>query len=568
MNIRFSVVATIIIASFFIPNQLDAQLTICEDMIDNIFKPGVTVEKKVRIFNPRKPRNFAKCLAMPQCCAPSWKVHPECYIVQKEVIKEAVNEIKATRQCFEMEPRKALRRYIEHTMNPIRGFSGPFDVLGQMLKREVEAAKRVAEPLPFSIRQKLKLLDREYDFPFTDEDIDNTVWISKNKPEAKLLWVGGEKTGRCWFDLIIIDPKLFERNECSQLALWAHELIHVWQTRTKGWDYFSTTYLAEYALHGYEDNFYEKQAYAYDAILEDICINLNKMPKINAFKHEAERSVNMIPLPTNLAVRTYFPTTHEIANFIPASAEDLAVFLTQNFGSYGPYNPSPVGVTSIGKGKGTKWQIKNLNNRPIPKNAKFNVFNMHMPSFNRQMAGKAQVVRMNVDPALTKGHETIIDHPLSNDNPKAQIFITPVILNPLRAGLKSETGVIYRNGRWKIYTQDFSPMPTENLAFNILIIKDPNAISDAAGYGEWLYNSGPTTASTVSGHITDTGYKIAFQDEDLLLVTWNYGRHNKANAGPLGVWPTAGKWKLFNQDKSTMPQNGQFNALIHFWQTW
>jgi len=63
-------------------------------------------------------------------------------------------------------------------------------------------------------------------------------------------------------------------------------------------------------------------------------------------------------------------------------------------------------------------------------------------------------------------HITVIDHPSTNDNPTAILFVTQhweTVYNP------HEVGVYYFNGRWRIFNEDFVDLPVGAM-FNVLVI--------------------------------------------------------------------------------------------------
>lgn len=67
------------------------------------------------------------------------------------------------------------------------------------------------------------------------------------------------------------------------------------------------------------------------------------------------------------------------------------------------------------------------------------------------------------------GHTTAIDHPLTNNDPTAILFVTP---NFAAGNVFSPhpVGVTYSSGKWLIFNEDIVAMPV-NVAFNVLVIK-------------------------------------------------------------------------------------------------
>ncbi len=67
------------------------------------------------------------------------------------------------------------------------------------------------------------------------------------------------------------------------------------------------------------------------------------------------------------------------------------------------------------------------------------------------------------------GNNTVIDHPLTNGDPDALLFVTQN-WEPNSVYNNSEIGVFYTAGKWRIFNQNLSAMPV-NSAYNVLVIK-------------------------------------------------------------------------------------------------
>lgn len=67
------------------------------------------------------------------------------------------------------------------------------------------------------------------------------------------------------------------------------------------------------------------------------------------------------------------------------------------------------------------------------------------------------------------GHVATIENALTNDNPNAFVFIQHVFLPASPTYLNKPLGIFYEDGRWRIFTQDFSAMPN-NTAFVVLVL--------------------------------------------------------------------------------------------------
>ena len=72
--------------------------------------------------------------------------------------------------------------------------------------------------------------------------------------------------------------------------------------------------------------------------------------------------------------------------------------------------------------------------------------------------------------ANTTGNATAIDHPLLNGDPNALVLITRVWGAPSTTYVTSPVSVYYASGRWRIFTEQSTPMPL-GVAFNVLVVK-------------------------------------------------------------------------------------------------
>ena len=68
------------------------------------------------------------------------------------------------------------------------------------------------------------------------------------------------------------------------------------------------------------------------------------------------------------------------------------------------------------------------------------------------------------------------------------------------------------------------------------------------------------TPKNTSGHITTIdNANTNGKSNILLIVTQNFGVYNDKE---IGVWYSAGKWKIFNQNRKSIPNNAKFNVLV------
>jgi hypothetical protein len=155
---------------------------------------------------------------------------------------------------------------------------------------------------------------------------------------------------------------------------------------------------------------------------------------------------------------------------------------------------------------------------------------------------------------------TLIDHPLTNQNPDAIVFVTQN-WNPGDLGgtvNDHAIGVFYAGGpqKWGVFNQDLLAMP-EGADFNVFV-----ASEDLHTFVHTATVTNTSGSSTYIDHPLVDGNPCA-----MLLVTqnWNPGGGAGAyNDSPVGVWydGSAEKWAIFNQQAGTSPEGAAFNVMV------
>ncbi len=239
---------------------------------------------------------------------------------------------------------------------------------------------------------------------------------------------------------------------------------------------------------------------------------------------------------------------HPLTNNNP----NAIVLVTQNYNPGGvgsTYNNHPIGVYYSGGSK--KWAIFNQDIAAMPTGAAFNVL---IP------ATGADVFVHTATTANISGNYTLIDHPLTNNNPTAILLVTQN-WNPGGVGGTNNNhpiGVWYASGakKWSIFNQDLANMP-DGADFNVLI---PPTGSDTFVHA--------ATADNTSGHVTYIDHpRINENPNAMVLVTQNWnpgGVGGTYNDHAIGVYYSSGakKWAIFNQDFANMPDGADFNVSI------
>jgi hypothetical protein len=177
-------------------------------------------------------------------------------------------------------------------------------------------------------------------------------------------------------------------------------------------------------------------------------------------------------------------------------------------------------------------------------------FNVIIPTAN------ANNTNLFVKTVSTNSNSTVIDNPLTNDNPNAVLLITPD-WNP--GGGVSGTNanfpisVLYNTilNRWTIFDQTGNTMPT-GTSFNVFV--------PTAGAGVFVHtatSNGTGSIYTLIDNALTNGHPNA-----IVFVTPNLNPGGLLDEHPIGVFYGNGYWKIFNRDGTNMPVNTAFNVVV------
>lgn len=213
------------------------------------------------------------------------------------------------------------------------------------------------------------------------------------------------------------------------------------------------------------------------------------------------------------------------------------LFVTQNWnpgGQGNTYNSHPFGVWY----DGNRWSIFNQDIQALPQNAAFNIWALERGE--RAFVHTAQ-------PANIAGNYTLIDHPLTNDNPNAMLLITPN-WNPGGQGgtyNNHNTGVWYTGSRWSIYNESMAPMPP-NAAFNVYVLQP--------GEGVFVHRA---DGATINGNFSNFQQTIDLSNKlapgAVFAVRTGRGNVAKAQVQRYGT-DLALRWATFGQAGAPAPQ--------------
>lgn len=212
--------------------------------------------------------------------------------------------------------------------------------------------------------------------------------------------------------------------------------------------------------------------------------------------------------------------------------KDKILIVTHDYGRTGPYQTKAVGVWYNGK----KWTIFNQDKTPIAVNSKFNVLVVNKSS-------NAFMVKAGVN-----AKSVVVNHTKLNRNPNAKFLVTqnwgsrgPYNTSPI--------GVYYSRtkGQWNIFNTDGKPLPKGakfNIVINSRIFKHQVTRTNRKGHITYINN-------------TTTNSKA----KSLVFATFNSQTSIKNFNNPIGVWYTANKWTIYNENRSQIKGNEAYNVL-------
>ncbi|MCJ7738003.1 MAG: hypothetical protein MUQ10_11955 [Anaerolineae bacterium] len=265
----------------------------------------------------------------------------------------------------------------------------------------------------------------------------------------------------------------------------------------------------------------------------------------------------------SFAPGTYFVHTSTVANMslnwtyidhpLTNSNPDAIVLITQSWNPGGgdeQYHPHPIGVWYSSSAQ--KWAIFNQDLATMITGVHFNVL---IPA-----TGPGTFVHTAAASNIS-GNSTYINHPLTNNNPDAIVFITQNWNPGGGDGTYNNRaiGVWYSSSaqKWAVFNENLAAMPS-GAAFNVLI---PDA-----GAGAFVHTT--TTASRdLFGTVVD--HPLTNNNPNAIVFAtqnWNPGGGvGTYNTFPIGVSYRSfsfQKWSIQNQTVIEMPVGAAFNVVV------
>jgi hypothetical protein len=218
---------------------------------------------------------------------------------------------------------------------------------------------------------------------------------------------------------------------------------------------------------------------------------------------------------------------------------NAVVFAMQKFGNY---NSNEIGVWY----DGSSWTVFNQNRQALPLGTKFNIVAFESPGGN--------VFSHTTEANNTGGHVTTIDNAQTNGKGDAIAIVTQCY----GKYNTSPVGLWWNNGKWAIFNENLSAMPI-GTKFNVLVLKGENAKK----YGEF---SAAATQQKVEASNRKMPHVMAIDNASSnnnpsAFVFATHRWVGTYSIHPTGVWYSAGKWTVFNENQQEMKMNNNFNIV-------
>jgi hypothetical protein len=155
---------------------------------------------------------------------------------------------------------------------------------------------------------------------------------------------------------------------------------------------------------------------------------------------------------------------------------------------------------------------------------------------------------------LRSTHITTIDHPATNNNPNARVFVTPIwkVSTDYNA---HPVGVVYVNNKWEIMNLDNAAMP-QGLLFNVFVDK-----SDQESFVHQALS-----VNIIGDYTTIDDPRANAKPSARVFVSRNMGTTTDPISNPevLGIWyrTSQSRWTIFHETGNTMFQGVNFNVLV------
>lgn len=121
-------------------------------------------------------------------------------------------------------------------------------------------------------------------------------------------------------------------------------------------------------------------------------------------------------------------------------------------------------------------------------------------------------------------------------------------------------GKVHRSGFYLICNYGYGGKEiTEKSNYEVLVVSKKKRRMMMGQQTQKTAFKHKTSSTNISGHITTIDNPLTNGNPNLiLLISQEYGKYNTSQ---VGVWYSGGKWKIYNEDKTPIPQNTSFNVV-------
>ncbi len=208
----------------------------------------------------------------------------------------------------------------------------------------------------------------------------------------------------------------------------------------------------------------------------------------------------------------------------------------------GSANTDAVGVFYFGG----RWRVFNEGLEAMPADVQFNIL-------LKDVTDPKTILHVSEAATFKNPYSTEIDHPLTNDNPNARLFVT-MVWEKFSDYNNHPIGVEYENGKWSILNLDEANLPM-NATFNVYVNDHDN----------FSFTHTSSSASIFSNYTqVNNALSNEMPDGNILVTAVKQAGIGSTNSKVLGLryFPVSQQWAIVNQDVTAMPEGVSFNMLI------
>jgi hypothetical protein len=234
----------------------------------------------------------------------------------------------------------------------------------------------------------------------------------------------------------------------------------------------------------------------------------------------------------------------DLNNLYTNGCPGMLVYVTPDFTPGTVWDTHPLGVWY--NSWTSKWSIFHEDKTAVPLGATYNVTTF-------PFSNSAHFIQ-TATTTNSAGDETIIDNPVTNNQPTYQLIVTPnwsvgYVYDP------HPLGVWYWAGHWIIFHEDGTPLP---VGANYNVVVATLAFGHAYLQTARVDNSAGDWTAIDPLNVNNFPYVSVFG----VYVTANWSGGGVFDPHVLGVWYQVwtGQWVIFHEDQTPIPLNATYNV--------